>query len=161
MSMTAGEAFGVLRALIEANTPAAVTARRWQNERLDSNGVAALPDIAATFIYSEFLADRSSAIEKSGGRGSIRYRNPAMLEIFVLVPKGTGLVNNGGTGALQLAEVLAAVFRGYSLAGLSVKSATAYPGGDGAALKPKGIDSGVDRYFWAAVEIELYFDLIG
>lgn len=158
---TAPEAYSALKALVEASVPADVTALRWQDQDADSNGAVELPETPATFIYSEFLAARSGVIERGGGRGALRHRNPAELVIYVFTPRGRGLVRGDGSGALEIAEALAAVFRAYDLGGIKVTSATAFPGGDGAALKPRGLDSAVDAYFWAAVEVDLYFDLIG
>jgi hypothetical protein len=158
---TATQAYASIRSLIEANKPAAVTAMRWQDEAQDSNGNTSLPDTAATFIYTEFLADKSFVVERGGGVGNLRNRCPAHLEIFVLTPKGQGLVVADGSGSLNIAEAIAAFIRPYRLNGVTVESATAYPGGDGADLKPKGLDSAVDNYSWSAVEVDLYFDLIG
>lgn len=158
---TAVQAYAAIRSLIEVNKPAAVTAMRWQDEAQDSNGNVSLPDTAATFIYTEFLADKSFVIERGGGVGSLRNRSPAHVDIFVLTPKGQGLTTGDGSGSLDIAEAIAAFIRSYRLNGVTVESATAYPGGDGASLAPKGLSSAVDAYFWSAVEVELYFDTIG
>lgn len=155
------EAFGVLRALLEANQPAAVTAYRWQNEDEDSNGDVALPDTPAPFVYCEFLADPSSVIEIGGGRGANRHRCPANLELYVFVPRGTGLHQTDGSGCLDIADEIAALLRSFAESGVTVDSATAAPGGAGALLKPQGLSSDVTNYFWAIVTAELYFDLIG
>lgn len=161
MSTNAPAAYAVIRNLIEQNKPAAVTALRWQDQRKDSNGRMALPSDPATFAYTEFLTGKSGVIENGGGRGANRHRNPGTVDILVFSPKGGGLTNVSQTGCLDIAEQFAALFRPFNQSGVKVDSATAYPGGDGAALKPKGFDSAVGDYFWAAVEVDLYFDLIG
>lgn len=161
MSISETQAYSAVRALLEGNVPTGVTALRWQDQDADSNGVVPLPDVAATFLYSEFTIEKSGVIEIGRGRGANRHRVPAQLVIFVLSPRGNGLVN-AGVGCLEIATTLAAFFRSTAALGaIKVDSATAYAGGDGAALKPKGLDSAVAAYFWAACEVEFYFDLIG
>lgn len=148
---TAAEAFAVLKARAIANKPAKVDALRWQNEDGDP-----LPDDPCNFIYTEFLTDRGSIAAFGGGRSNNRYRNPARLEAYVFVPRG-----QGNEIALQIAEQYAAIFRSYRDADISCFDASVLPGGDGADLKPKGITSRVSNYFYACVEVSLFYDLIG
>jgi hypothetical protein len=148
---TASTAFAVIKSRIEANKPTGISVLRWQNEDGD-----ALPDVPAAFLYTEFLADPAALISFGGGRGNNRYRNPARITAYVFVPRGEGL-----TSALDLAEQVAALFRSYRDSDISCLDATVYPGGDGANLKPPGLSSEVDNYFWASVEVSLFFDLIG
>jgi hypothetical protein len=152
---TAPQAYGVLRTLIEANKPAAVTQLCWQNED------AALPNKPATFVYTEFRAVQASVIEIGGGRGANRHRNGAELDLFVFVPRGEGMTNAGGTGCLDLAETFAALLRPYNANGVLVEAVTVYPGGQGSALKPPGFRSEIDNYFFASVGASLRFDLRG
>jgi hypothetical protein len=148
---TASAAYAVIRARLEANTPAGLTALRWQNE----DG-AALPDTPAAFAYTEFLTDPATLVSFGGGVGANRYRNPARIECFIFVPRGQGL-----TVATDLAEQVASVFRGFRDADISCFEASVFPGGDGASIKPPGLSSEVDNYFWAVAEVSLFFDLVG
>jgi hypothetical protein len=156
---TPGEAYSTLRALLVANKPAGYVLR-WQDEDKDSDGNEMMPDTPAPFLFGEFLAGPSAPIERGGGLGTIRHRNPFSFNIYVLVPRGRGLHREDGTGSLDVAHTLAARYR-LGLNGLTVKSVTAYSGGDGAELAPKGLSSEVGNYFWSAVGVEGYFDLIG
>lgn len=160
---TAAAAYGVIRALLEANKPSALTALRWQNEFEDSNGNLILPDEPAAFAYTEFLASPSSVIEIGGGRGANRHRNSAHVDVYVFVPRGTGMVvtNAQSVGCLDIAEQIAALFRPLRSGGVSVDDVTVYPGGNGSDLKPPGLASEVGNYFWAAVGVSLHFDLTG
>lgn len=151
---TASEAFAVVRSRIEdggLDVPL-----RWQNEDEDSDGETDLPDTPSSFIYTEFLAEPAALASFGGGRGNNRYRNPARVVSYVFVPRGQGLIV-----ATDLAEQLAALLRSYRDADISCFDATVYPGGSGADLAPPGISSEVGNYFWASVEVSLFFDQIG
>lgn len=153
---TAAQAYAVVRARLEANVPAGLSALRWQDEEADSNGEVELPEVPAAFAYTEFLAERSAAIEIGSGRGGNRHRNPGRLDVYVFAPKGQGVAV-----PLALADAIATLYRPFRSGGVSCVSATSYPGGDGAELTPKGLSSEVGNYFWALCEVELYFDLTG
>jgi hypothetical protein len=153
---TASQAFAVIRARLAANKPAGLTAFRFQNEDEDTTGAAALPDTPAAFAYIEFLAEPGSLAAFGGGAGRNLYRNPAQIQCYVFVPRGLGLA-----AATDLAEQLATLFRSYRDADISCFAATVYPGGDGASIKPPGLSSEVDNYFWAVADVSFYFDLIG
>lgn len=129
---------------------------RWQNEEADSAGNVNLPDQPAPFVYCEFLTERADLVSFGGGAGSNRYRNPARLDAYVFVPKGEGLDE-----AELIAEQIATLFRSHRDATISCFDATVYPGGDGAELKPPGLQSEVGNYFWACCEVRLFFDQIG
>lgn len=148
---TASAAYAVIRSRFEANKPAGLTALRWQNEDGE-----ALPNQPAAFAYTEFLTDQASIASYGGGRGNNRYRNPARIVVYVFVLRGEGLAV-----ATDLAEQVAAIFRSYRDDDISCFEASVLPGGDGADLKPPGLSSEVDNYFWAGVEIVLFFDQIG
>jgi hypothetical protein len=152
---TATQAYSLLRARLEANAPTysgALIPLRWQNE----DG-GPLPDTPAPFIYCEFIAERAGPpVSFGAGRGANTYRNPAVFDAFVFVPKGWGL-----TPATDIAESVAALFRSYRDGDVSCFDASVMPGGDGASLKPPGLSSEVGNYFWAAVEVSLHFDQIG
>lgn len=124
---------------------------RWQNE----DG-GPLPDTPAPFVYIEFLNEGSSIVAFGGGRGGNTHRNRARVEAYVFVPKGVGL-----NAAEAIAEQLAALLRAYRDNHVSCFDATVIPGGDGALLKPPGLQSEVGQYFWAACEASLTFDQIG
>ena len=151
---TASEAYAVLRGILE--TGMASLPLRWQNEDEDSQGNATVPDTPAPFLYIEFNTNTAELVSFGGGRGANRYRNQAQLDIFVFVPRGWGL-----TPATDYAETAAALFRSYRDDDVSCFGASVYPGGDGALLKPPGIQSEVTQYFWAAVEVDLFFDQTG
>ena len=151
---TATQAYAALRARLEANVPTyggSPIALRWQNE----DG-GPLPDEPSPFIYCEFIAERGRLASFGGGRGNNMYRNPAVLDMFVFVPKGWGL-----PPATDIAETAATLFRSYRDADVSCFDASVLPGGDGADLKPPGLSSEVGNYFWAAVEVSLHYDQIG
>lgn len=156
---TAAAARQVMRARIEAagisygGNPVPF---RWQNEDADSAGNIALPDTPAPFVYAEFLTEAAALASFGGGRGQNRYRNPARLDAYVMVPKGQGL-----DAAEDIAEQVATLFRSYRDADISCFDATVYPGGDGASLKPEGLSSDVGNYFYAVTEVSLFFDQAG
>lgn len=151
---TTSEAYAVLRGILQSGT--GLPPLRWQNEEQDSTGAVALPDIPAPFLYTEFLTESGTVVSFGGGRHQNRYRIPGRLDIFVFVPRGWGLAP-----ATDYAEAAATLFRSYRDDLISCYGATVYPGGDGANLKPIGLPSEVTNYFWAAAEIELFFDQIG
>lgn len=150
---TASEAFAVLRGILEAGL---LLPLRWQNEDADSGGAVALPDTPAAFVYTIFEPQRAELVSFGGGRGQNRYRNPATLDMFVFVPRGQGLAV-----AMDYAETAATLFRSYRDTTVSCFAATVYAGGSGAELRPPGLASEVNAYFYAAVEVELFYDLIG
>lgn len=147
---TATQAFTVIRTRLEANQPSGL-GLRWQNEDGE-----ALPDTPAPFAYIEFLTDPAFLASFGGGRSANRYRNRARITAYVFVPRGQGL-----TVATDYAEQVATVFRSYRDADISCFDASVYPGGNGADIKPPGLDSAVDNYFYAVAEISLFFDQIG
>jgi hypothetical protein len=151
---TASEAYGILRGILEG--AAGLPPLRWPNEDEDSTGAIALPDTPAPFLYSEFYLDTGDMAGFGGGRGANLYRNAAWFDVFCFVPKGWGLAP-----ATDTAETVAALFRSYRDAKLTVFLATVRPGGDGASLRPPGLPSEVTNYFWAATECRVSFDAIG
>lgn len=148
---TASDAYDALRARIEGNRPDGVVALRWQNEDGDP-----LPDTPASFLYTEMDADRQYLAGFGGGQGGNLWRSPARLGVYAFVPRGTGL-----KAATDLAETVAALFRGYRSNDLQCFEATVYPLGDGSSMKPSGLSSPVDNYYVAAVEVNFWFDQIG
>jgi hypothetical protein len=117
-----------------------------------------LPDIPAPFVHIEFDNDGpgNGPTAFGGGRGQNLYRNQASVVAYVFVPKGEGL-----NEADSIAEQVAALFRSYRDTTISCSSAHAYPGGNGADIKPPGLDSEVGNYFYAIAEASLNFDQIG
>lgn len=152
---TATGAYNVIRARLEANIPndsgGNPVGLRWQNE----DGTP-LPDQPAPFIYTEFLTDPGTLASFGSGRGANRYRNTAQIVCFVFVPRGWGLAE-----ATTIAEAVATVFRSFRDGDISCFDATVYPGGSGSDIKPPGLESEVDNYFYAVTEISLFFDLVG
>lgn len=153
---TASGAYAVLRARLEANKPAGLTALRWQNEFEDSTGARVIPTTAAAFAYTEFLTDPAVLAGYGGGRGANLYRNPARLDIYVFVPRGEGV-----TVATDLAEQCAAIFRSYRDASVSCFEASVFPLGEGSDLSPPGLRTEAGSYWCASVEVALFFDQVG
>lgn len=151
---TTSQAYKILRERLEAAN--SLPPLRWQGQTEDSLGNAALPDTPAPFIYTEFITEPAELASFGGGRYQNRYRTPGRLHIYVFVPMGWGLIP-----ATDYAETAASLFRSYRDADISCSTATVYPGGDGAMLKPIGMPSEVTNYFWASAEVDLFFDLIG
>lgn len=108
------------------------------------------------FVYVELNVGRAAIVAFGGGRGANVHRNPAVLTLYVFVPRGEGLKS-----ATDKAETLAALFRSYRDASISCFAATVIPGGPGSTIQASGVESEVDNYFWAAVEVEMHFDQIG
>lgn len=149
---TASDAFAAIKTRLTNNKPSGLTFLVWQNE-----DPTALPDTPAAFAYVEFLVERSSGPAAfGGGAGRNLYRNPARVVVFVFVPRGKGLVT-----ALDLAEQVATLFRSYRDNAVSCFEAVVQPGGDGAEISPPGMASEVNNYYWATVDVSLYFDQIG
>lgn len=152
---TATGAYAVIRARLEASVPVDSGGNplvlRWQAEPGEP-----LPDEPAPFIYTEFLADPSSLASFGGGRAQNRYRNPATVDFYVFIPNDWGLQE-----VTNIAEQVATLFRSYRDNDISCFDATVYPGGSGASIKPPGMDSEVGNYFYATVQVSLFFDLIG
>jgi len=157
---TASQAYAVIKTRIEANRPldgsGNVVLLRWQNQDADTDGNIGLPNIPTPFAYTEFVTDPGRLTGFGGGRGANLYRNPGRIDSFVFVPKGWGFAP-----ATDIAEQIAALFRSYRDADISCFDATVYPGGNGSDVKPPGVQSDVDNYFWAGVEVSLHFDQIG
>jgi hypothetical protein len=142
---TTSQAFDALRARIgAASLPFRVI---YQNEKF------VLPDAPTTFVYVEFIVDRGSIVAFGGGRGNNVQRNPASLHAYVFVPQGMGL-----KAATDAGELIASQLGGYRDTDVSCFDATVRPGGDGMELVPPGMTSAVDGYYWARVDVELFFD---
>lgn len=174
---TASEAYDVIRAVMEANVPLdpripdeidfgalpwgelpwtgrpphAPLVYRWFGEFGPP-----LPDQPAPFVYTVFTAQRSDVIEIGGGRGANRHRNPAEADILVFVPNGWGQ-----RVATDFAEHFAGLFRAYRDNGVTVDSATVYPGGPGSEIAVPGMDNEAGNYFWAGCGVTFYYDLTG
>jgi len=148
---TASTAHALIKARIEANKPASVVSLRWQNEDGDP-----LPSEPAPFLYTELDPDKQFLAGFGGGLGSNLWRNPARIACFVFVPRGWGLQT-----ATDLAETIAALFRGYRTTDLQCFDASVYTLGTGSGIRPPGVDSEADNYFAACAEIALFYDQIG
>lgn len=115
-----------------------------------------LPDAAAVFLFTEIITDRARIAGFGGGRGLNLYRNPAELNIYVMVPIGQGLAV-----ALAHGETVAAAFRSYRTSAISCFDATVHPVGEGAALVPPGLSSAAGNYACAVVTVDMFFDQTG
>jgi hypothetical protein len=129
---------------------------RWQNENADSQSNAPLPDVPAPFIFTEVLTERSRIVAFGGGVGANLHRNPLVVNAFVFVPRGWGLDT-----AEAIAEQVGNLLRSYRDGVVSFFEATVYQGGDGADIKPAGLESEVGNYFWAGCEAFGHYDRIG
>lgn len=154
---TAQDARKAVRALLEvtANHPTDTAGNKiplsWQNEDR-----GALPDVAVPFAFIEILTDQGKLLSYGGGTGANRYRVYGTIFGYVFVPRGQGLDQ-----AENIAEQIAALFRSYSDGTINCIDATVREGGDGAALKPPGMSSEVDNYFWSLAQVTFFFDQIG
>lgn len=152
---TAKDARQAARALLEANVPLDKDGNKvtlnWPGE--NSSGLA---DIPAPFVFSEFINDQGRIITIGGGKGLNRYRTFAVLNCYVFTPRG-----QGQDPPDDIAEQICTLFRSYRDSNISCWDATPRAGGDGASLKPPGMSSEVDNYFWACAQITLHYDQIG
>ncbi len=148
---TVSAAIAAIRTRIEANTPTRVIGHlRWQNEDADP-----LPEVPAPFLYTEIDPDKQYIAGFGGGAGGNLWRTPARANCFAFVPRGEGIAS-----ATDLAETVAALFRGYRSGDLQCFGATVYPVGTGGAGVP-GLANEADNYYAAVAEIEMHFDLVG
>lgn len=148
---TITQAFAAVRSKLE-EAPA-ITTFRFQGE----DG-GPLPDKPAAFAYIElenYGAGRGP-VAFGGGRGSNLYRNEGQINGLVFVPNGQGL-----SVAVALAEQVAARLRSYRDSSISCFSASVHPIGEGTSIAPKGLNSEVNNYTCAVVEIAFHFDQIG
>lgn len=148
---TVSTAWTAIKARIAGNTPPGLSVLRWMNE--DS---AALPNTPAAFLYTELQTEQQFLAGFGGGSGANLWRTPARIEAYVFVPRGDGVAV-----ATDLAEAIAALFRGYRTTDIQCFDAAVHPLGDGANLKPPGLDSAVDNYFCALCEVNLHIDQVG
>ena len=126
---------------------------RWQGE----DG-GPLPDTPAAFCHVEmenFGAGRFP-VGYGGGSGNNLYRNEGLVNAYVFVPNGHGL-----SVAVALGEQVAARLRSYRDTYVSCFSASVHPIGDGTSIAPKGLNSEINNYTCAVVEIAIHFDQIG
>lgn len=152
MTTSAG-AFAAIRARLEASGSGITIPLRWQGE--DSGP---LPDVPTAFAFVLFdnQGSRPGPAEFGGGRGNNRYRNQAFVEAYVFAPNGEGLAV-----ALTHAETIAAQLRSFRDVDISCFSADVKPVGDGTGVAPPGIESEVNNYQCALVDVALHFDQIG
>lgn len=133
---------------------------RFPNEEADSLGDVTLSDTPSPFAYIEFVnqGSRSGPVSFGGGVGQNTYRNQGRIEGYVFVPKGEGIDR-----AETIAETIASLFRSYRDATISCFDASVFAGGDASALQPAGGSNAVQlgAYFYAAFEVNLFFDQIG
>jgi len=146
---TASQAFAVIKARLEANP--GLGPYRWPNE-----DAPALPDTPASFVFIDFNPDRGFFAAFGGGRGANEQHNTAALTLYQFVPRGEGLAS-----ATDKAEALAALFRSYRDADISCFAASVIPGGSGSLMRPPGVESEVDNYYFCVAEIELFYRLLG
>lgn len=147
-----------IRSRLEANIPTYTQGGvskqiglRWQGESGDP-----LPDTPAPFAWTSFVADQGRVAGFGNGRGANLYRHAGQIEAYVFVP-----LDWGADTALAIAEQYAAVFRSYRDATMTCFDATVDPGGPGSMIKPPGLDSEVDAYWYCGVLVSLSYDLIG
>lgn len=153
MSITASQAYTALRNRLEASGSDISIPLRWHGEDQD-----ALPDTPAAFAYVVFNNDGSGPgpVAFGGGRGANLYRNRVLVEVFVFVPNGEGLKT-----LLDVAETIAAWLRSFRDSSISCFSADVIPIGEGSRLTPPGLQSAVNNYQCAVVEVDMTFDQTG
>ena len=148
---TAAGAYAAIRARLEAVDSGITIPLRWQAE------AGALPDKPTAFAYVEFIATGGAIASFGGGRGANRYRHRGRVEAYVFTPNGEGLA-----GALTHAETIAARLRSYRDSDISCFSAVVHPGGHGAQASPPGLSrNALNDYWYAVVEVEMFYDQIG
>lgn len=155
---TASEAHAFLRGLLEGTVPTdganfsdAPIKLRWFG---DNDGP--LPPREVPFAFTIFDAGRSGVIERGGGRGHLRHRNPGTMDSFVFTEIRTGLKR-----ATDISEQIAALYRSVNQSGVVVDSVTVFPGGPGSQLQVPGLSAEVGSYMWSGCSVEFYHDLIG
>jgi hypothetical protein len=150
---TVSRRYAAIRTRIEAATGLRRSRSTGMNEDVDQ-----LPDdpAFAFVVFTELNPEKQYLAGFGGGIGANLWRNPAVIDCYAFVPRGWGL-----QAATDLAETMAALFRGYRDGDLQCFSATIIPLGAGASIKPPGLDSEVDNYYAASVEIDMHFDQIG
>lgn len=151
---TASAAYTVLRNRLAANTSLPI---RWRGDDTDSAGSGDLPDTPTTFLFCWFEPMPAVIAGFGGGRGANLYRNQALLNIFVFVPRGDG----SETVALDHGETIAAIFRSFRDSDVSCFGASVLSGGPGSDIAPPGLRSEVNLYSFALIEVELHFDQTG
>jgi len=146
----ASQVYDAIRARLAANTTLPL---RFQNEDPPT-----LEDRPATFVYVTLDIDRGRMVGFGGGATKNLYRSQCALTLYVFVPRGEGFKS-----AMDKAETLALIFRSYRDPTdlFMATAASPIPGGSGSVIAPPGVDSEVDNYFWAAVDIDLHFDQVG
>jgi hypothetical protein len=152
-------AFDAIRSRLESGTytdGAGNTLTSWL--RFQGEDADDLPNTPAPFAYIElenFGAGRGP-VAFGGGIGNNLYRNEGLINAFVFVPNGQGL-----RVAVAQAEQIAARMRSFRDGDISCFSASVHPIGEGTSFAPKGLNSEVNNYTCAVVEIAFHFDQIG
>lgn len=145
---TFSQAYDAVKARLESGSlPFPLT---WQNEDME------MSDAPGVFAYTEIIVEDAEFAAFGGGRGLNTQRNFCRIDIYLFAPRGQGL-----KVATDAAEQAATLLRSYRDTVISCFSATVKPGGDGADLKPPGMSTTVDSYYWARATVDMYFDQIG
>lgn len=126
---------------------------RWQGE--DGGELPGTPTAFAHVELENYGAGRFP-VGYGAGSGNNLYRNEGQISVYVFVPNGQGL-----SVAVALAEQVAARLRSYRNDTVSCFSASVHPIGDGTSIAPSGLNSEVNNYTCAVVEIAIHFDQIG
>lgn len=148
---TITQAFSAIRSKLE-EVPT-ITTFRFQGE--DGGPLPGTPEAFAYVEMENFGAGRGP-VAFGGGRGNNLYRNEGQINAFVFTPNGQGLAVT-----VALAEQVAARLRSYRDSDISCFSASVHPIGEGTSIAPKGLNSEVNNYTCAVVEIAFHFDQIG
>ena len=150
-------AFAAIRARLEAvaitDAEGNTLPFRWQYE----DG-GPLPEDPTAFCHVEmenFGAGRFP-VGYGGGSGNNLYRNEGLVNAYVFVPNGQGI-----SVAVALGEQVAARLRSYRDSTISCFAASVHPIGDGTSIAPSGLNSEVNNYTCAVVEIAIQFDQVG
>jgi len=130
---------------------------RWRGDDTDSTGADALPDTPTPFLFCNLETDPGDIAGFGGGRGANLYRNPGYLYVYVFVPRGDG----SEPLALEHGESVAVLYRSYRDSVVSVFAASVVAGGAGGTLAPPGLNSAVNAYSYALVEVLFHYDQVG
>lgn len=153
-------AFSAIRSRLEGGSytdgTGATLASTWMRFQGEDGGE--LPDTPAPLAYIELenFGPGRGPTAFGGGSGSNLYRNEGQINAYVFVPNGQGL-----SVTVALAEQVAARMRSFRDSDVSCFSASVHPIGDGTSIAPDGLNSEVNNYTCAVVEIAFHFDDIG
>ena len=118
-----------------------------------------LPDTPTAFgfvVFDNFGSGSFGPVSFGGGAGQNRYRNEAVIEIYVFSPN-----RYGAAAVLAHAETVAARLRSYRDSYVSCFNADVKMIGPGSSISLPEIGGAVNNYQCAVAECSFHFDQIG